>query len=95
MVYTKEAVYFAFPFAMDHPEFRYEIQNGYVNPARDIMKSGNKEWFSVQHWVAVDQNDVTAAIVPVDAYLVNAWATSFAGPGPRNSAIGRGLSFPT
>jgi hypothetical protein len=69
-VYTKEAVYFAFPFAMEHPEFRYEIQNGYVNPARDIMKGGNLEWFSVQHWVAVDQDNVSAALVPVDAHLV-------------------------
>jgi hypothetical protein len=69
-VYTKEAVYFAFPFAMEHPEFRYEIQNGYVNPARDIMKGGNLAWFSVQHWVAVDQDNVSAALVPVDAHLV-------------------------
>ena len=69
-VYTKEAVYFAFPFAMDHPEFRYEIQNGYVNPARDIMKGGNLEWFSVQHWVAADQDNVSAALVPVDGHLI-------------------------
>jgi hypothetical protein len=69
-VYTKEAVYFAFPFAMEHPDFRYEIQNGYVNPARDIMKGGNLEWFSVQHWVAIDQDNVSAALVPVDAHLV-------------------------
>jgi hypothetical protein len=69
-VYTKEAVYFAFPFAMQHPEFRYEIQNGYVNPARDIMKGGNLEWFSVQHWVAADQDNFSAALVPVDAHLV-------------------------
>jgi hypothetical protein len=69
-VYTKEAVYFAFPFAMDRPEFRYEIQNGFVNPARDIMKGGNLEWFSVQHWVAADQDNVSAALVPVDGHLV-------------------------
>ena len=67
---SKEAVYFAFPFAADHPEFRYETQNGYVNPARDIMKGGNLEWFSVQHWVAADQDGVTSALVPVDGHLV-------------------------
>jgi hypothetical protein len=55
---------------MDHPDFRYEIQNGYVNPARDIMKGGNLEWFSVQHWVAAEQDNVTAALVPVDGHLV-------------------------
>ena len=70
-VYTKEAVYFAFPFAMDHPQFRYEIQNGVVNPERDQLPGAGKEWFSVQHWVAADQNGITAALVPVDASLVN------------------------
>ena len=90
-VYTKEAVYFAFPFAMDHPEFRYEIQNGYVNPARDIMKGGNLEWFSVQHWVAADQDNATAALVPVDGHLVTlgdivrgAWPREF---GSRKGSI--------
>ena len=90
-VYTKEAVYFAFPFALDHPDFRYETQNGYVNPARDIMKGGNLEWFSVQHWVAADQDNVTAALVPVDGHLVTlgdivrgAWPKEF---GSRKGAI--------
>jgi hypothetical protein len=55
---------------MDQPQFRYEIQNGVVNPARDQMPGAGKEWFSVQHWVAADQDGVTAALVPVDAPLV-------------------------
>ena len=69
-VFAKEGIYFAFPLAMDQPQFRYEIQNGFVNPARDQMPGGAKEWFSVQHWVAADQGGVTAAIIPVDAFLV-------------------------
>jgi hypothetical protein len=64
------ASYFAFPFAMDRPEFRFEIQNGVVNPAKDVLPGGAREWSVVQHWVAVDQDDVTAAIVPVDAPVV-------------------------
>jgi alpha-mannosidase len=70
-VYTKEAAYFAFPFAMDRPHFRYEIQNGVVNPEQDQMPGAGKEWFSVQHWVAADQDGVTAALVPIDSSLVN------------------------
>jgi alpha-mannosidase len=62
--------YFAFPFAMDRPQFRYEIQNGVVNPAKDTLPGGSREWQTVQHWAAVDQDDVTAAVVPVDAPLV-------------------------
>ena len=69
-VFTKEGVYFAFPLAMDHPRFRYEIQNGIVDPSHDQLPGAGKEWFSVQHWVAAEQGGVTAALVPVDAPLV-------------------------
>jgi hypothetical protein len=55
---------------MDHPQFRYEIQNGSVDPNRDQLPGAGKEWFSVQHWVAAEQGGVTAALVPVDAPLV-------------------------
>jgi len=69
-VYTKEAVYFAFPLAMAHPQFRYEIQNGFVDPGRDQLPGAGKEWFSVQHWVAAEESGMSVALVPVDASLV-------------------------
>lgn len=69
-VYTKEAVYFAFPFAMEHPDFRYEIQNGVVDPSRDQVPGAGKEWFSVQHWVSAEEGGVSVALVPMDASLV-------------------------
>ena len=69
-VYTKEGIYFAFPLAMKAPRYRYETQNGYVDPSRDQMPGAGNEWFSVQHWIAADQAGVTAAIVPVDAPMV-------------------------
>ncbi len=70
-VYTKEGVYFAFPLAMNHPEFRYEIQNGYVDPAKDLLPGAGKEWFSVQHWVEAQQGGINVALVPIDASLVS------------------------
>ncbi|HEX5284217.1 MAG TPA: polysaccharide lyase family protein [Bryocella sp.] len=69
-VLAKEAVYFAFPFAMDHPEFNFEIQNGVVNPAKDMYPGAGHEWFSVQHWVSVQQDGVSGTIMPLDAGLV-------------------------
>jgi hypothetical protein len=68
-VYTKEAVYFAFPFAADNPQIRYDLQNGVVDPTRDLLPGANREWFSVQHWTAVQLGDVTAALIPKDAEL--------------------------
>jgi len=66
----KEAVYFAFPFALDQPRFRYENQTGWVDPARDMLPGAGMEWFSAQHWVSVDQGGVAAVVMPLDAPLV-------------------------
>ena len=44
-VYAEEGVYFAFPLAMDHPRFRYEIQNGIVDPSRDQLPGAGKDGF--------------------------------------------------
>jgi hypothetical protein len=83
-VLAKEAVYFAFPFAMDHPEFNFEIQNGIVNPAKDMYPGAGHEWFSVQHWVSVQQDGVSGTVMPLDAGLVTLgdiyrgqWPTQF------------------
>ena len=81
---TNEGVYFAFPFAVDHPEFDYEIQNGVVNPAKDMYPGAGHEWFSVQHWVSVRNAAVSATVMPLDTALVTlgdinrgAWPTQF------------------
>jgi hypothetical protein len=69
-VLTKEAVYIAFPFAAQNPEFRYETQNGWVNPAKDELLGGSREWYAAGHWASVSGNGVSAAIIPRDAPLV-------------------------
>lgn len=69
-VLTKEAVYIAFPFAAQNPEFRYETQNGWVNPRKDELLGGSREWYAAGHWAAVTGDGVSAAIIPRDAPLV-------------------------
>jgi len=85
-VRAKEGVYIAFPFAMDRPQFQYEIQNGVIDPAKDTLPGAGHEWFSVQHWLAVQQNGIAAAVLPFDAPLFTlgdinrgAWPTEFGG----------------
>lgn len=70
-IYTtkKEGVYFAFPAAISHPEFAYASQQGWIDPARDLMKGGSVEWFNVQDWMALRDANATLAIVPLDASL--------------------------
>ena len=83
-VFTKEGVYFSFPFAMSHPAFQYEIQNGEVNPSKDMLPGAGLEWFSVQHWVSVQQAGISATVLPLDASMVTlgdiargTWPTKF------------------
>jgi hypothetical protein len=68
-VNDKEAVYFAFPFAAAPPEFEYEGQNGTVNPARDELAGGCREWYAAGHWASVSGGGVTATVIPIDAPL--------------------------
>ena len=83
-VLAKEAVYFAFPFAMSHPQFQYEIQNGVVDPSKDMYPGAGHEWFSAQHWVSVQQDGVSGTVMPLDTPLITlgdvnrgAWPTEF------------------
>jgi hypothetical protein len=69
-VHSKEAAYVAFPFAMSHPEFRYEIQTGSVDPAKDMYPGAGHEWFSAQHWAAVQQDGMSGTVMPLDASLI-------------------------
>ena len=69
-VNDKEAIYFAFPFAAANPEFEYEGQNGTVNPARDELAGGCREWYAAGHWARVSGGGISAAVIPIDAPLV-------------------------
>ncbi len=66
----KEAVYFAFPFAAPNPEFEYEGQTGTVNPARDELAGGCREWYTGGRWSRVSGGGMSAAVIPLDAPLV-------------------------
>lgn len=70
-VFTKEAAYIAFPFAGEKPSFAYDTQNGWVNPAKDELLGGSREWYTVSHWAAVGGDQGIAAIIPRDEPLVS------------------------
>lgn len=87
----KEAAYIAFPFAVEHSAFAYDTQNGWIDPARDELAGGSREWYVAQHWTAVRNDRVTDVVVPADAPLVTfgdivrgAWPTEFK---PKSSTI--------
>jgi hypothetical protein len=69
-VEAKEAIYFAFPFAAASPTFEYEGQAGTVQPARDELAGGNREWYTVGHWASVSSSGASAAVIPLDGPLM-------------------------
>ena len=68
---AKEGVYFAFPTSVTLPEFAYNTQQGWVDPAHDLLKGSCLEWFSIQKWMAVHESGLEIGIVPVDAPLAS------------------------
>jgi alpha-mannosidase len=68
---AKEGVYFAFPTSAQSPEFAYATQQGWVDPAHDLLKGASLEWFSIQKWMSVRDSGMTVAIVPLDASLAS------------------------
>ncbi len=87
----KEAAYIAFPLAGSQPEFRYETQNGFVDPAKDELAGGCREWYAANHWAAMTSGGATMVLFPEDAPLVafgdivrGAWPAEFH---PKSSTI--------
>jgi len=68
--YAKQAAYFAFPWALSSPTFRYDIANGFVNPAKDLLEGGCAEWFSVQQVVNTEDGTASVDLAIVDSPLV-------------------------
>lgn len=70
-VLTRESAYIAFPFAANNPQFTYGSQAGWINPAKDELAGGSRDWYVPTTFAAVSDTQVTAAVVPLDAPLVN------------------------
>jgi alpha-mannosidase len=68
-IYRKEGIYFAFPFAVKEPRFRYEVQNGVVDPARDMIPGAGLEWFSSQNWMSVSEPGLAVSLINKDSFL--------------------------
>jgi len=91
MVLSKEAVYFVFPLALEHPQYRWETQNGFVDPVKDLLPGAGQEWFNIQHWIAAQEGNSLVGIVPVDTPMMTVgditrgiWPLAF---GRRNGTI--------
>jgi alpha-mannosidase len=69
MTPTQE-IYFAFPFKMENPDFRFEGPLSVIKPLRDQFPGSNSNYYSVQHWADVSDGKTGITLSPVDAHLV-------------------------
>jgi alpha-mannosidase len=90
-VLTRESGYMAFPLDISNASFRYGNQIGWVNPAKDELPGGSREWYVARHWTSVAGSNAAVTLVPVDAPLVafgdivrGNWPAEFQ---PKSSAI--------
>jgi len=65
-----QEIYFAFPFAVERPDFRFEGCNSVIKPLRDQFPGSNTNYYSVQHWADVCGEWGGITFSSLDAHLM-------------------------
>jgi len=63
-------MYFAFPFSIDNPDFRFEGSNSVIKPFRDQLPGSNTNYYAVQHWAHVTDGQVGVTLSPIESHLL-------------------------
>jgi alpha-mannosidase len=69
-VREKEALYFAFPFALSKPRLAYQVQNAFVRPNQDQLPGAAREWFATQNVIHASDSGAAIAWATPDAPMV-------------------------
>lgn len=90
----KEAVYLAFPFAVDASRggLWLEYPDNITEPLKDQHATACRDWYSVQRWLAVSDGDDTVELSPLDTPLVTLGHMT-ASTWPREISFNRGHVF--
>jgi hypothetical protein len=62
--------YFAYPFAVDSPRFRYEASNAVIEPIVDQLPGSNTDAYPMQHWVRVGDDQGSVVWSSIEAPVV-------------------------
>ena len=63
-------IYFAFPFAVDGPQFRFEGSNSVIEPLKDQFPGSNSNYYAVQHWADVSDGRRGVALASIESHLM-------------------------
>jgi hypothetical protein len=91
---AKEAVYIAFPFALDLAGggLWLEYPDAITEPLKDQHSSACRSWYAVQHWLAASDGKATVVLSPLDTPLVTLGGLT-ASTWPRQLALQRAHVF--
>jgi hypothetical protein len=62
-------IYFAFPFKIDNPQFRFEGSNSVIEPLRDQFPGSNSNYYAVQHWAGVCNENFGVTLSAIESHL--------------------------
>ncbi|NLH15885.1 MAG: hypothetical protein GX455_04850, partial [Phycisphaerae bacterium] len=63
-------VYFAFPFAVEKPQFRFEGTDSVVEPLQDQFPGSNSNYYAVQHWANVSDGQMGVTLSAAESHLM-------------------------
>jgi hypothetical protein len=69
-VLDPEAVLFRFPFALEEPQVRVDVPFGFFRPELDQVPGASKNYFSLQRWVDLSEEDWGVTVTSIDAPLI-------------------------
>ncbi len=70
MVREPEGIHFGFPFNIPNGKVRVNSPWAVVQPEKDQIKGACKNWFTVQRWVDVSNDDFGITLSPIDAPMI-------------------------
>jgi len=70
-VIEPEAISLAFPFAISSPVIHVEVADAVMRPGVEQLPYSCYDFYSIQHWAAIGDNEVSILWSPIDALLVS------------------------
>ncbi len=65
-----EAVYCAFPFDVSNPKVRLSCHGGYFEPEKQQLPGSSKDWYCIQKWIDISNDEIDILWSPIEAPLV-------------------------
>lgn len=63
-------IYFAFPFKIENPQFRFEGSDSVIEPLRDQFPGSNSNYYAAQHWADVSDGQTGVTLSAIESHLL-------------------------